>query len=255
MPEGDTIHAAAARVRAALGPGPIRQVDGSRVAARAHRLVGGPVEAVWSHGKHLIIESSDWAIRTHLGMHGRWTTNAEGTSPRPNGALRVLIATDHGTAACWSAPDVALDRAPAIHAWLRTNLGPDLITTDPDPTVTADAMAEPGRPVADVLLDQRVSAGIGNVYKSELCFRAGINPFRPIGELTADQVASIFEDAALLLRRNSHRMERLTTDLDRPGMRQWVYGRPGRGCRRCNAPISRDATGERVTFWCPQCQA
>lgn len=254
MPEGDTIHAAAAQVRAALGSGPIRSVGGSRLSRQGLRLIEAPVEAVWSHGKHLVIESNGWAVRTHLGMHGRWTTHQPAQPPRASGTLRALVVTDFGAAACWSAPDVVMDRAQAVHSWLTTNLGPDLIRSGPDDGMVARAVANPQRPIAEVLLDQRVAAGIGNVYKSELCFRAGIHPHTPVGALEHQQVADLFADAAALLRRNSHRRDRLTTEVDRPGRRHWVYRRPGRGCRRCNSPIQRDATGERVTFWCPRCQ-
>lgn len=255
MPEGDTIHAAAARVRATLGQGPIRAIEGSRIARQAARLVGGSIDAVWSHGKHLVVQSADWAIRTHLGMHGRWTTHAPARQPRIGGSLRVMIGTDAGVAACWSAPDVVVDRTPKMEEWLAANLGPDLIRSDPDADVVARATADPSRTIAEVLLDQRIAAGIGNVYKSELCFRAGIHPFTPVGSLDSSQVADIFTDAATLLRLNSHRSDRVTTSVDRPGQRQWVYGRPGRGCRRCNAPIQRGDHGNRVTFWCPNCQA
>ncbi len=254
MPEGDTIHAAAARIRAVLGPGPIVAAEGSRLIARRNRLIDAPITRVWSHGKHTIIEAGDWAIRAHLRMHGRWTTHEPGWRPKPSGSLRAMVASEHGAAACWAAPDVAVDKTMSIHNWLDTNVGPDLIRSDVDDAMVASALSDPARPIAEVLLDQRIAAGIGNVFKSELCFRARINPETPVGELDEPAVRAIFDDAAHLLRLNSHRRDRLTTKVDRPGRRQAVYGRVGRGCPACNTPIERRTLGERVTFWCPRCQ-
>ncbi len=143
--------------------------------------------------------------------------------------------------------DRAHDRDVVAH------LGPDLLGPDWDPGLAAaNLAAQPDRPIAEALLDQRVLAGVGNVYCNELCFVSGYLPTAPVSAVTdPHRLASRARD---MLWANRFRWNRCTTGDTRPGRQLWVYGRAGQNCRRCGTRINDDDTGERVRFWCPSCQ-
>ncbi len=137
------------------------------------------------------------------------------------------------------------------------HLGPDLLGPDWDPGEAVRRLAaSPGRPIGEALLDQRNLAGIGNVYKCEVLFLRGIQPWRPAGQV--DDLAGLADLAHRLLDANKNRIGHITTGLAQRGAEHWVYGRGGRQCRRCGTTIRRADQGpdlaERVTFWCPACQ-
>jgi endonuclease-8 len=133
------------------------------------------------------------------------------------------------------------------------HLGPDLLGPDWDPQVAvSNLIAEPGRPLAEALLDQRVMAGIGNVYCNELCFISGLLPTAPVSSLPDPQ--RLVLRAREMLWANRSRWSRCTTGDTRSGRQLWVYGRAGQSCRRCGTPIRSDDSGERVAYWCPACQ-
>ena len=133
------------------------------------------------------------------------------------------------------------------------HLGPDLLGEDWDSaTAAANLVTDTDRPLAETLLDQRVLAGIGNVYANELCFVAGRLPTSPVSGLK-DPLRMV-QRARNMLWLNRSRVNRTTTGNTRTGSDLWVYGRVGRPCRRCGTPIERDGAGDRVTFWCPTCQ-
>jgi endonuclease-8 len=133
------------------------------------------------------------------------------------------------------------------------HLGPDLLGDDWDPKVAAaNLTARPDRPIAEALLDQRVLAGIGNVYCNELCFVSGHLPTAPVSDITDPH--RVVTRARDMLWANRFRWNRCTTGDTRAGRQLWVYGRAGQNCRRCGTRIRCDDTAERVAYWCPACQ-
>ena len=133
------------------------------------------------------------------------------------------------------------------------HLGPDLLGPDWDPHIAAaNLAADPDRPLSEALLDQRVMAGIGNVYSNELCFVFGHLPTTPVAAVK--DPLRLVQRARDMLWLNRSRSNRTTTGDTRRGRQVWVYGRSGEPCRRCGTAIKTDRTGDRVTFWCPNCQ-
>ncbi len=133
------------------------------------------------------------------------------------------------------------------------HLGPDLLGEDWDPHIAAaNLTARPDRLIAEALLDQRVLAGVGNVYCNELCFVTGHLPSSPVSSITDPR--RLVTRARDMLWANRLRWNRCTTGDTRAGRQLWVYGRAGQGCRRCGTPINYDGSGERVAYWCPACQ-
>jgi endonuclease-8 len=133
------------------------------------------------------------------------------------------------------------------------HLGPDLLGDDWDAkTAAANLVADPDRPLAEALLDQRVMAGVGNVYCNELCFVTGLLPTAAVGRLSDPvRVANRARDMLWL---NRSRLNRSTTGDTRRRRQLWVYGRAGQPCRRCGTPIRSDFAADRVSYWCPACQ-
>jgi endonuclease-8 len=133
------------------------------------------------------------------------------------------------------------------------HLGPDLLGPDWDAQVAgANLAAHPDRPIAEALLDQRVMAGVGNVYCNELCFVSGHLPTAPVSAIADPR--RLVSRAREMLWANRFRWNRCTTGDTRAGRQLWVYGRAGQNCRRCGTCINVDDTGERVAYWCPSCQ-
>lgn len=260
MPEGDTIHRTAARLRSALVGRALRRVEltGQRAAGPA---VGATVTGVEARGKHLLIHTDDGlALHTHLRMSGSWHLYRPGQrwqrSPR---AARVVLATTEVVAVCFSAPVVevldrgALDRHPSLR-----RLGPDLCdpaTSPADAARRMRALSEPARPVGEALLDQRAACGVGNVYRAEVCFLHGLDPAAAIATVDDATLAAMLSTATELLQANLATTARTTTGADASG-RLWVYGRAGRPCRRCGTTIVRERLGEhaRIVDRCPTCQ-
>jgi endonuclease-8 len=142
------------------------------------------------------------------------------------------------------------------------HLGPDLLGDDWEPRVAAtNLVADPDRPLAETLLDQRVMAGVGNVYANELCFVLGRLPTSPVSNVK--DPLRVVQRARDMLWLNRSRANRVTTGDTRPGRDLWVYGRAGNACRRCGTIVEMDGadvrsktgfSGDRVTYWCPNCQ-
>ncbi|MBB4854097.1 formamidopyrimidine-DNA glycosylase [Mycobacteroides chelonae] len=132
-------------------------------------------------------------------------------------------------------------------------LGPDLLGPDWDPAVAVQRLIVRSEdPLSAVLLDQRVMAGIGNVYCNELCFLVGVLPSTPVKDVADPERLVVRAHTLLQANKNDHR--RTTTGDRRPGRELWVYGRHGKACRRCGTPIAREQSSPRVTYWCPSCQ-
>jgi len=257
MPEGDTLFRAALRLQPLVGH-PALRVNGSARAMQAWcgRLQGRTIEGVESRGKHLLVHfAGDLSVRTHLGMTGQWHLYRTGDRWRKTaGKARVVIeSTDH-VGVCFAAPDVSAGPRPALEAEI-SHLGPDLLADEFDPAVAAlRADQSQVETVADLLLDQRVMAGVGNVFKSEVLFLERLHPRTPVGDLDADRIESLAARARKLLWANRDRDTRNTTGYGRHAD-LWVYGRHRRPCRRCGTNIEHEEVGERVTYWCPRCQS
>ncbi len=262
MPEGDTIHKIAGFMGPRLRGRTLRDVTmADRPAAASCR--GRRVEDVHARGKHLFIELDNrTALRSHLGMYGSWHVYAHGDEWRkPRRRASLVIRTDDSVYVCFSAKEIELVRSPTVRERIvETRLGPDLIADDFDPDYVvrrAREFAEPDDLLADVLLDQRIACGIGNVYKSEVLFIERLPPQATLGDVADADVARCFTTAARLLRRNLSGGRRVTRfEADGAG-RLWVYGRTGLPCLRCDdghVEGSRLGRRHRGTFWCPACQ-
>ncbi len=260
MPEGDTIHRAADKMRRQLGSGPLTSfaVRASGVVPGARNpAAGDPISSVAARGKHLLVRfGNGTTLHTHLGMLGAWRISAGGTPPRlPHARTGVAMATAAAGALCRSAPVVELldDASVRRHQVLRA-LGPDLCVdgVDLDDAVRRARAGDTERAIGEVLLDQRVAAGIGNVYRSEVLWACRVDPWATLGSLPDDGVHDLYATAARLLQANlSIRGPRRTVP---EGLA--VYERTGRACLRCRTPIRAAAVGAqaRTAWWCPSCQ-
>ncbi len=257
MPEGDTIHRTARTLERALVGARLVRFDlrgrGTHGALRPG--AGATITGVEARGKHLMMSFDDGVVlHTHMGMHGSWHLYRTGERwRRPGTQARAILQTDRDVVAvCFAAPTVETARAKQPLRQVE-RLGPDLCNPEPafDEVLRRVERLDPGTDIAAALLDQRVAAGIGNVYKSEACFACGTHPFDPIALIDEATRRSLFTTAARMLRANLDTPRRTTVD---GGLA--VYGRAGRPCRRCNTPIvsRRQGAQARVTYWCPSCQ-
>ena len=265
MPEGDTIFRSAAVLRAVLVGRTVTAAraqawPGMRRVPDLQRLVGAAVTDVESRGKQLLIGfDSGLTLRTHMRMTGSWHRYRPGETWRlPKFQASVVLETADSVAVCFNAPTVELltGRELARHPTLAA-LGPDLLAAEFD----ADAALERLRDrsavgLGEALLDQRAVAGIGNVYKSEVCFIERVSPWRLVGDVDDASLARVLATARRLLRANVGGGARVTTEGAHRAGRLWVYGRAGRPCRRCGTWIEARRQGElpRTTYWCPGCQ-
>jgi formamidopyrimidine-DNA glycosylase len=259
MPEGDSYVRAAARARPILVGEEITDVAGSaaEIRSRSEVLLGSKATAVRTRGKHLLIDfDSGYSVHVHLGMPGRVQTTPPGGFPKANpGAVRMALSTQVGTMWVIAAPTVELRRQKIIEKDLE-RLGSDVLAEEFD-WISYQHQADrypPERSVSDFLLDQRVMAGIGNVYKCEVLFLEGIDPRQPMSEVVAEQRVSLARRARALMVPNAARGSRSTVGY--PGRGTWVYERGGKPCRRCGTAIEQAWVGEpaRITYWCPTCQ-
>ncbi len=251
MPEGDTVFRTAAKLREALVAKTLTGCD-IRVPRYAEvDLTGQPVDEVLSRGKHLFIRVGPASIHSHLKMDGSWRIAPKRV---PAHKIRILLRAGDTTAAGIDLGVLeVLDRQHDMDSV--AHLGPDLLGPDWDAgRAAANLVADPDRPIAAALLDQRVMAGVGNVYCNELCFLFGRLPTSPAGTLTDPHRVAV--RAREMLWANRLRWSRTTTGNTRPGHQLWVYGRGGQPCRRCGTAIDRagQRDAERVSYWCPSCQ-
>jgi len=250
MAEGDTILRLARRLESALAGETISASapNPRGRAAGVDRLDGRQLDGVESRGKHLLLHFGDLALHSHLGVSGDWDLYPHGAAwRRPRAAAWVALegqlqeAVQFGGPTLRVLPNRELRRDPRL-----LRLGPDLLAPDFDPTAVLGAMrADPARGVGAALLDQSVVAGIGNVFKSEACFAARIDPWRAVGDLADPELLALLELA------RQRMLHAVASGRDRPE----VYGRRG-PCPVCGGPVlSRgQGDGNRVTYWCPRCQ-
>lgn len=260
MPEGDTIHKLARYLRPRLLGA---RANALRVGYRdTSLLLGHRITGVHAHGKHLFIDfDNDWTLRSHLGLYGSWHRYHPGERwKKPQRRASVVLETDEETYVCFNAREVQIYRRRGIDRRdLPGRLGPDLLDERLDLTevvARARALLAPEAPLVDVLLDQRIACGIGNVYKSELLFLERRHPLQRLGELDDEALASLFGQARELLLRNLEDGPRSTREREDAEGPLWVYGRRGRPCLVCAAPVRYTRMGRhmRSTYWCPGCQ-
>lgn len=274
LPEGDTIFRAARTLHLALAGKRVTKFETvlpklARVDEDAP-LAGRLIECVESRGKNLLIQfSGGLTLRTHMRMNGSWHIYRSGERwQRAQRDMRIMVGAGEFVAVAFNVPVAEFIERNALprHADLG-RIGPDLLSENFDEVEALARMRRNERvPIADVLLSQRVISGIGNVYKSEILFLSGVNPFTATGNLTDEILLAILATSRKLMRMNvktgsdrgivTYTGFRRTTRRADPSERLWVYGRGGKPCRKCGAAISRRKQGldARSTYWCPVCQ-
>ncbi|MFC9058344.1 Fpg/Nei family DNA glycosylase [Streptomyces sp. NPDC057074] len=260
MPEGDTVWQAARRLHDALAGKVLTRSDFRVPRYALVDLTGRAVLDVTPRGKHLLTHvEGGLTVHSHLRMDGAWKIFAPGQrwSGGPAHQIRVVLGTADRTAVGYRLPVLDILRT-ADDQRAVGHLGPDLLGPDWDPDLAmANLSADPARPLGEALLDQRNLAGVGNVYKSEICFLLGVTPWLPVGELPTDRAGYLPALAQKLLEANRDRPVRRTTGLR--GHDLFVYGRASRPCLRCGTPVrvadQGDGSSERPTYWCPACQS
>lgn len=257
MPEGDTIAYAARRMRPVLEghvPEQIRTPQPRhRLDRWPQRLAGRAVTEIRTHGKHLFIAfEGGLTIHSHLRMTGAWGVYAEGRrwGRSPRRAWLVLERAGHQVVE-FDGPVLELLTAGRIRFDQRlTALGPDVLaeTFDYDRFLARLRADDPTRGIGDALLDQRIVAGIGNLWKSESCWDAAIDPWRPVGEVSDEEAIALIDAAR-------PRMQ-LSAQTGEQGADRRVFRRNGEACHRCATTIRANGQGDdnRTTFWCPGCQ-
>ncbi|WP_328438188.1 DNA glycosylase [Streptomyces sp. NBC_00444] len=260
MPEGDTVWQAARRLHGALAGQMLTRSELRVPKFATADLTGRTVLEVTPRGKHLLTRlEGGLTLHSHLRMDGSWKVFEAGQrwTGGPAHQIRAILGATAHTAVGYRLPVLELLRTTDEHRAVG-HLGPDLLGPDWDPDrALVNLLTDPARPLGEALVDQRNLAGIGNVYKSELCFLLGATPWLPIGALPAEHAAHLPALAKKLLEANRDRPVRATTGLR--GQDLFVYGRAPRPCLRCHTPIrvadQGDGRRERPTFWCPSCQA
>lgn len=273
MPEGDTIHRTARTLHLALaGKDVVRFETRYAHLQRVHDeapVTGRRVEAVSARGKHLLIAlSGGLVLRTHMRMSGSWHVYRPGESWRlPRGLMRLVVATVDFEAVAFNVQDAEFVREDRLERGVVGRLGPDLLAQDFDEAEALRRLrAREAHPIGEALLDQRVVAGIGNVYRSEVLFLSRLHPATPVRAVDAARLAHLLTTARRLLQLNVRPTSgagivtrpglRRTTGREDPIVNLWVYQRQGQPCRICGTPIERQARGPdaRAAWWCPQCQ-
>jgi endonuclease-8 len=264
MPEGDTVHKLANALRPALEGATLESLwlrDRGEVAS----LRGVAIEEVVALGKHLLVALGPrHVLHVHLGMHGKWFRDGGAANPRARFPV-LRVGTERSAFVCVRAPVHELLRRADLAAHpVLSRLGPDLLGSDVDlDRVVARARRSDATSVADLLLDQRVACGLGNVYKSEVLFLEGVDPWTPPRALDDAAVAALFARGRTLLGWNLGGWRRTTVRAMRPGEpwpdgqpRVFVYGRAGERCLACGTAIASRRQGDaaRTTYWCRRCQ-
>jgi endonuclease VIII len=275
MPEGDTIFRTARSMGRALIGKPITGFRSNYpLLTRFHEdtpITGQTVERVESRGKWLLIHLSGGAtLVTHMLMNGSWHLYRIGERwQKPARDMRIVLENRDYQAVAFTVPVARIYTAQALAREKRIPpAGADVLSEDFDPTAAAERLRLcAGEEIGDVLLHQHVLAGVGNVFKSEICFVESVNPFCIVSALNDQQVAALIATAGRLVAANvledagntivTYRgQQRRTTRSSSPQDSLWVYGRSGAPCRRCGAAVRHRLQGPdaRVTFWCQICQ-
>jgi endonuclease-8 len=250
MAEGDTILRAAWRIDAAL--------NGETVAASApnprgraagiEHLDGRRLDAVEAHGKNLLLSFGDLVLHSHLGMNGSWHIYPRGGPWRkPRRSAWAVLAGEKQEAVQFGGPTLRLITADRLRRDPQlARLGPDILAPELDlEAILRGIRADPGRTLGDALLDQAFVAGIGNIFKSEACFAARLDPWRPVGDLSDEELGSVLLAAHEL-------MQQAVAS----GRHTYAVYRGRRPCPVCGGRVATRGQGDanRTTYWCPNCQ-
>jgi endonuclease-8 len=257
LPEGDTLHRTAATLHRWLAGREVTEATSRVAGLPAAKLVGQTVTDVEAQGKHLLVRfASGNVLHSHMRMTGSWHVYSRGQRwRRPTSEARLMLTCGDRVAVCFNAPVVELlqKRAEAVHPAL-TRLGPDVLA-EPDALdvdeIRRRARSRPAElALGELLLDQRVVAGIGNIWRCETLFADGRDPWAPQSSLTDDELDHLVRTASRLMRAQLGPWNAAES-----GPRA-VYKRTGRPCRRCGTPIEarRQGAEARTTYWCPTCQ-
>ena len=258
MPEGDTVYRSARALNEVLAGRVLDRCDIRVPAFATVDLTGERVESVVSVGKHLLHRIGEFTIHSHLKMEGSWHIYWGDTKwRRPAWQARAILGVPGVTTVGFLLGELEVvprEREDELVGYL----GPDILSPAWDADLAlANLARDPGRAIGLALLDQRVIAGLGNVYRNELCFLRGVLPTRPVGEVS--DLPGLVNTAHRLIFANRDRVERTTTGDLRRGRMTYVHGRHRQPCRRCGTRILESALGdseltERVTYYCPVCQ-
>lgn len=250
MAEGDTILRAARRVDAALtGETVLASAPNPRGrAAGIERLDGRRLDGVEARGKNLLLRFGDLVLHSHMGMNGSWHVYPRGGPWRkPRRSAWAVLAGERQEAVQFGGPTLRLIPAARLPRDPQlARLGPDILAPELDlDAVLRGFRADPGRSLGDALLDQTLVAGIGNIFKSEACFAARVDPWRPIAELDDDALRAVLEAAR-------SRMRQAVAS----GRHAHAVYRARRPCPVCGGRVASRGQGEanRTTYWCPRCQ-
>lgn len=288
MPEGHSIHRTADRLTALFAGEPVHASSPQgRFAAGAELIDGDTLTTAFAHGKHLFVEFApapdaepQYALHVHLGLYGEWRfATASGDDddawiPEPRGAVRLRLSTDRAVADLVGPSQCEILSLDEVDV-RRARLGPDPLREVEPPAAFIDAIRSSRRPIGELLMDQSVVAGIGNIYRAELLFRHRLHPSTPGNRVSAAKLRRLWSDAARLMADGRRMGVIVTTDPDervegepaegwtRPAERaseteadaRWyAYRRTGRSCHRCGTRIAQDVRVGRNVYWCPRCQ-
>jgi endonuclease-8 len=243
MPEGDSLARAARRLQVLVGERVEVETPHPRAAVKrlSERLGGRRLVGVEAAGKNLLLRFEGGVVlRSHLRMSGRWQVRSRDSRP-PGGRPWLVLRGAEREAVLWNGPVLELDDR-AVR-----RLGPDILAKPPDlDTMIANLRRDPRRAIGDALLDQRLVAGIGNVWRAEALSEARVSPWRPLAGVSDDELRGVLQAAH----------ELMTASVETGRERRVVYNRAGRGCRRCGTPIQARGQGDdnRTAYWCPVCQ-
>ncbi|WP_030268459.1 Fpg/Nei family DNA glycosylase [Streptomyces sp. NRRL B-24484] len=266
MPEGHIIHRLARENQRVFADRPVRvSSPQGRFAEGAARLDGRPLDEAEAHGKHLFLGfGEDW-LHIHLGLYGGFTFGA-GDAPVPVGEVRLRMANDEGWADL-RGPNTCELLDPAAKEAVHARLGPDPLRPDAEPDAAWRRMARSSTTVAALLMDQKVLAGVGNVYRAEVLFRLGISPHREGRRVAREEWDAIWADLVALMhagvgagRIDTVRPEHTPEAMGRPprvddhGGEVYVYRRTDMPCLVCGTPVRTESLAARNLFWCPGCQ-
>jgi endonuclease-8 len=245
MPEGDTIFRTARTLQRVLAGKQILRflAQANSIGAGADSEMNGQtINAVESHGKNLLIRfSNGFTLHTHMKMTGSWHVYRPGERWRkPAFQARIVLEVADFVAVCFNAPVVQLVKEPRL-----SHLGPDVLK-DPDVEKILGRMrAHPEMPIGEVILNQTILAGVGNIYKSESLFWERISPFASVNQIEDDGLRRLLLCVTQMMRQSANAVAR---------SKRWVYRRSGKPCYRCGAVIEMKRQSSRSTYFCPQCQ-
>jgi endonuclease VIII len=243
VPEGDSLARAARRLQELVGERVEVETPHPRAAVKrlVERLDGRRLLGVEAVGKNLLLRFEDGVVlRSHLRMSGRWQVRAKDS--RLIGRPWLILRGAEREAVLWNGPVLELDER-AVR-----RLGPDILDDTPDfERMIANLRRDPRRAIGDALLDQRLVAGIGNLWKAEALWEARVSPWPPLADVSDEELRAVLQAAH----------ELMTASVESGRERRLVYNRAGRGCRRCGTPIEARGQGDdnRTAYWCPACQA